>query len=498
MADRGDKKGFFREWLETLQQESWQLELLISGFALFGIFEAKNLLEELTNFVSVQFFSNQVSFIIALFMFILRGSWYIFVINLLLHIIMRGLWIGAIGLRYVSEDIDYEQLRFSTYFDKLYKRRYKSFDDYIEDLERICSVIFAYTFLLFFLLVSACMFMLWPMLFIRVTNETYFGFIILFYVLIAFIVFIDFIFLNPLKKIEGKWFNRIYGSIFRFYSTITLSFLFRPLLLNFLDNKFTKRLFLFSIPYAAIIILVLPRLVSDGHGYFPTLGQGGAEARAYNAVSFNPQIYDNLRKEVGGEEIKHISLDSDIIQGGFLKFFLTMIKGDVQYFEKVKDLEPLHKEGFYLRKNRLKAESEELDSLSAIHTGRIVEVIQEKKENYDKYSEREWDRIVEDVRTKNNKEIFDFHKSKVLSITQSMLESNQFYLDGLPMNNLLICKFSKHPNRGERGWMCYLPMDSLENGLHELQIDRIDYSSKSGSLNSFRLEIPFILDTNQN
>lgn len=29
-----DKKGFAK-WLETLQQESWQLELIISGFAIF-------------------------------------------------------------------------------------------------------------------------------------------------------------------------------------------------------------------------------------------------------------------------------------------------------------------------------------------------------------------------------------------------------------------------------------------------------------------------------
>jgi len=34
------RKPFFKEWLEKLQQESWQLELIISGIAILGLREA--------------------------------------------------------------------------------------------------------------------------------------------------------------------------------------------------------------------------------------------------------------------------------------------------------------------------------------------------------------------------------------------------------------------------------------------------------------------------
>ena len=34
--DPQDKK--FKKWLDILQQESWQLELIISGFAIYGLF----------------------------------------------------------------------------------------------------------------------------------------------------------------------------------------------------------------------------------------------------------------------------------------------------------------------------------------------------------------------------------------------------------------------------------------------------------------------------
>ena len=30
----------FRKWLDKLQQESWQLELIISGFAIYGLISA--------------------------------------------------------------------------------------------------------------------------------------------------------------------------------------------------------------------------------------------------------------------------------------------------------------------------------------------------------------------------------------------------------------------------------------------------------------------------
>jgi len=30
----------FKKWLDKLQQESWQLELIISGFAIYGLFTA--------------------------------------------------------------------------------------------------------------------------------------------------------------------------------------------------------------------------------------------------------------------------------------------------------------------------------------------------------------------------------------------------------------------------------------------------------------------------
>jgi hypothetical protein len=78
-------KELFRKWLEKLQQESWQLELLISGFALYGIYESKSFISE------INLYSDKVSnpFFINVLTTLLNVGWKIFFINLLVHVILR-------------------------------------------------------------------------------------------------------------------------------------------------------------------------------------------------------------------------------------------------------------------------------------------------------------------------------------------------------------------------------------------------------------------------
>ena len=206
-----DNKNIFTEWLEKLQQESWQLELLISGFALFGIWESRDILESFTNFLAVNNpVKSDASNVLIVVTQMLKAAWLVFFTNLLIHVIMRGLWIGAIGLRYVSGEIDYDKLKYSESFNKYFKKRVGGFDDYIERLEKICSSIFAYTFLLFFIFLSLAFFIIFWILLAAILSylfnsdessfsaisigiNTVFGFL-------AFFVFIDFITLGLFKK----------------------------------------------------------------------------------------------------------------------------------------------------------------------------------------------------------------------------------------------------------------------------------------------------------
>lgn len=112
-------KPAFKKLLKRLEEESWQLELLISGFAIFGLFSLYEPLkiaaiEAQNNGILHQAVISQVSLF----------SCIILLFNLLLHVLLRGLWIGALGLRYVSGDIDYEELNYSQKFTTYLKKKW--------------------------------------------------------------------------------------------------------------------------------------------------------------------------------------------------------------------------------------------------------------------------------------------------------------------------------------------------------------------------------------
>ncbi len=200
-----DKK--FKKWLDILQQESWQLELIISGFAIFGLFSAQEPIE-----IYLSESQSNDNMYEGVFWTGIYLSWYILAINLLIHVVLRGLWIGAIGLRYASADIEYDTLNYSSKFTKHLKKAVGSFDDYVAVLEKYCSVIFAITFLLLFYLLGVIMILVSISLlgFWIGSNESvnypkWIGIpLIIFIFLGSLLTFIDFITLGWLKKKNGQ------------------------------------------------------------------------------------------------------------------------------------------------------------------------------------------------------------------------------------------------------------------------------------------------------
>ena len=255
------KNSSFKELLDRLQQESWQLELLISGFAIFGLFSALDPL--IIKFDIAQHERK----IVATFMWsaALVSCW-ILIANLLIHVILRGLWIGALGLRYVSGDIDYDELKYSSKFTKYLQKKIGSFDKYIATLENYCSVVFAVSFIFIFYFLSSFTFVILILLnaTLLISNDfegtwqeifKWTGIVLLFFTLIGMLLtFIDFITQGFLKR--KKWTSFFYLPLYKIFSRVTLSFLYRPLVYNFLDNRFGRRLSWILVPtYLGVLYL---------------------------------------------------------------------------------------------------------------------------------------------------------------------------------------------------------------------------------------------------
>ncbi|MBA6155267.1 hypothetical protein H3Z83_01830 [Tenacibaculum sp. S7007] len=305
----------FKQLLDKLQQESWQLELIISGFAIFGLFTAFPQIDAALKVAEND--KHIYAFVLLLVAYI---ACYILIFNLLVHVILRGLWIGALGLRYISGDIEFDELNYQNKFTNYLKKKIVSFDRYVASLENYCSVLFATSFLLIFYVISITIIIVSFVLVATyiLSNDslpegfrTVLGIILMLIISIgSFLVFIDFITQGYLKK--KKWLSKIYFPFYWIFSFLTLSFLYRPLVYNFLDNKFTKRLILFLIPIY-IVISIFSSVNYQKSNYL-------SSAKLNSKLHIDNREYEDLRiKE--NDFVKTASIQSKVITQPYIKFF---------------------------------------------------------------------------------------------------------------------------------------------------------------------------------
>ncbi|MFD0861193.1 hypothetical protein ACFQ1M_03155 [Sungkyunkwania multivorans] len=333
------KSPVFKKWLDVLQQESWQLELIISGFALYALFTAFEPLE-IARARAVALEHNYEDTILVFTLL----SVMVLILNLTVHVILRGLWIGAIGLRYVSGEIDYKQLKYAPKFNIFLRKRVGSFDKFIADLERYCSIIFGITFLLVFYLLA--IFITFGLFFLVLSplgkSEPSIGLkiIVAFFSLLYFwgalLTFIDFITQGFLKK--KKWLARIYYPFYRFFSILSLSFIYRPIVYNLLDNKFGRRVAFGLVPIYVGIFLI-STLEQRPSNIIPISLENRFMQLDHFSEIASPIYYENDLDE--GQFVHTASIQSKIIREPYIDLFVAFkkkIEDDI--FLNCKELKP--------------------------------------------------------------------------------------------------------------------------------------------------------------
>jgi len=262
MLENQESKAGLKKWLDTIQQDSWQLELIVSGIVIFLMIGAYEPLSGISNQVEIiRLGSSPILSVSSLFFSFLELSYLLLVGMFLLHLSIRGVWIGAIGLRSVSGGFDYDELEFQPRFSQFLYKRLGNFDDYIARLERNASVTFSLAFLFFFAILSVGFFFVALMLgtFVfsgpdgQVNSEDMALGKWWFYTITALVIIwilvmvvaglfylVDFVTFGWLKR--RRWLRRIYYPFYRLLGWITLARLYRPIYYNIIDNKFGKRL----------------------------------------------------------------------------------------------------------------------------------------------------------------------------------------------------------------------------------------------------------------
>ena len=416
----------YLKWLQDLGRESWQMELLVSGFSIAVIFGISDVIDSGIEYLS---FHTNENGLVRYALVVIKLATNLTGINLFAHVILRAFWIGTIGLRSVSPTIDFTQLGYGKFFTQKLQQRVKSLDESIKWLDGICSSIFAFTFLIvmcfvaFILAISFLIFVTYSINYIQsffTKGSTSYEIISSLSLIIGLttiigcvIYLIDFLTLGLIKK--NSWIGKVYYPFYKVFGFITLAPLYRGIYYHFI-YRFKKR----AIASVFFIYILLAFLI---HAY---------TFEYYIFITDNTTHYEMIHNRYENQlneaaPITIASVQNDIISDPFIKLFIRYDIRDNQALTQYCDFKPQLQEGF----------NPTTESSFYINQKKVI------------------------GRNKN-----DDDPSDALNCLGSFY---QVYLDGNKIDSLDFL-FYTHPHKSEKGILTYISTDSLTKGKHVIQI----------------------------
>jgi hypothetical protein len=309
-----------RSWLERVQEQSWEPEILISGIVLFALFQIPSLIEDaadyLNTYTTTIFTDGNVDETLAA---ILLSATYWLILGFTTHLISRSIWAAFVGLSYVYRDgIKLEALHYGEKYKNIIAKSL-DYKDMIVRIEKFCSGVFAVSFLLFMCVVGTSFFLLvvgaiiaillevWP----EFTEHDHWIDPILMTIMIVYLI--DFLSLGLFKRIPVV--NKIYYPFYRVMSVLTISPLYRSIYYGIVSNHKKWKVALGMSVFVTLTIFMAISIKEEAK-LFSTLEMTGDQSSDY----IFPGNYRNL---ANGSPSKRFILESDVIEKNVAKVFLV-------------------------------------------------------------------------------------------------------------------------------------------------------------------------------
>ncbi|MFK7931980.1 MAG: hypothetical protein AB8G22_00640 [Saprospiraceae bacterium] len=433
------------DWLENLQRESWNLELIISGFSIFLLFQANEALIEIIGQVQRDYDLGNAGKALAVSIIgtLIIGTGAL-ILNLVVHIAVRGIWVGTVGLRSVQKTIDFERLNYSSFFTEQLRDRLTNLDKLIVRLDNFCSSIFAFTFLVFFMFLSFVAYFFWAILLQQLLiwigfdhNEFTRGIlvaIVLTFNFAGIFYFIDTFTGGLFKKYRRV--SKFYLPIYRIFTTITLSFVYRSIYYTFL-SRYRKSYFCMFLFGYVFIIFNIPFFRFDQNMFFPD---------NTTAVNMRQNYYDNLRQSDAA--IRWASIPSDRLKERYFPLFINyQVENNAAIQKMCSDYKP----------------SKQRSIISGYNFERGVELN---------------DPIIEEA---DSQALLNcLSRSYQIYLNDSLLTQPQFF-------------YFRHPNQDERGIRTMINTEKLAAGQHQIKIMQWELEKDSLVSNDYAT-LPFWLE----
>lgn len=331
------------EWLKALTDKSWNLELIISGAAIFLANylpdAVDNLLKYyLQNWVMDEDFT-KISLPLLVHSYMKVVAW-VLIGTFVVHFVMRAFWAGLVGLHAVYPDgIRYENLPWATDFTREQSReRFGALADYILRLDRLANQVFAVAFLIALTSLGISMAYI-TIFFIMNVAPVYVGkeagrwiamAFLVFFVGLAFMPMVMQALMKKPKWAEKPWVQKMAKWTMNNIGSILMPFIHRPL--NYLNLTFNsqvpkKRLVMaMVIGFTVFLGFVVTNFVAT---FLHISGRSAFLNRHFYASSRNEYtltggVYDNLRDP--NDRLPPVSIPSEVVEGPFLRVFVDYPK----------------------------------------------------------------------------------------------------------------------------------------------------------------------------
>lgn len=327
------------EKLSDLTNQSWNLELVISGAALFAVLQLPSVLEQFFDYIHYNLITDTAGagrMLPLLAYNTMRGSCYVLFVAFLANFIMRAFWVGLVGLLAVyPKGVLYNRIPFvSKNNQKRMEDDLGTLDGYILALDRRCNIVFATAFLfvillivigLCYLLVLLVHAVLRPM----ISLHYWAALKTVFYAVLASYLIVSLILSLPQFK-EKPSLNLVQHRLGSLNKILLLGF-YRPI--SFITNTFYSH-----IPYGKIMRMVmlmtllfvglLGALISSDlsrmNGHKLVIGNRHLYTDKVDRNFVEPAMYDDQRDE--NAFVPFASIQSDVVREPFIRLFIAYPK----------------------------------------------------------------------------------------------------------------------------------------------------------------------------
>ncbi|WP_128544534.1 hypothetical protein [Larkinella soli] len=334
--------------LRELTTQSWNLELAISGVAMFAILQLPDLLESVFSYLRYNFMTHTdgaAAILPSLAYSLIRATCHVLFAAFLVNFVMRAFWVGLVGLLAVfPSGIRYDRIPFTTtYSQQRLADELGPLDRYILWLDKRCNIVFALAFqFVFFLIVVALFYVLGLLIYLvvqpNVSASVWFGVKIALGTLAA-VFYLAIIWLNQKKVKETPRGMQLHYRITKLGQLMMMgtyrhtSYVTNTFYSNIRPGRLYRAAAIFMLVFFVVFFLEYMNDISRTSGRISLFNTRHLYSARVDSLYIEPSTYDNQRPE--GAYIGVASIQSDVIREPYLRLFIAYPKALDKLLEEI-------------------------------------------------------------------------------------------------------------------------------------------------------------------